>query len=191
MARTRAAQAPGMSALLHRTLLRKIATEGFAVLALVALGGCDVNQTSAETALAPNPDLEGETELTWQEATLTNFESYPDPGSSECIEFSGCDYAGYFAAFPGVQQSPEWVEMHNIAAVHSDDFGSLRGKTLRVREGGRRIDVTVYDLCSDSDCDGCCSRNREETGFLIDLEINTADRFGVYGGVVQWACLDC
>ncbi|MGE3674810.1 MAG: hypothetical protein AB7K71_34380, partial [Polyangiaceae bacterium] len=126
----------------------------FSLLALWLLAGCDVHQTSTAASQPPDPSLEGEAELRWQDATLTNFESYPDPGSSECIDFSGCDYAGYFAAFPGIQQSPEWVESHNIAAVHSDDFADLRGKTLRLREAGRRIDVTVYDLCSDSDCDG-------------------------------------
>ncbi len=159
--------------------------------ALWASTGCDVSQTSSASSTAPDPALEDEAELSWQEATLTHFESYPDPGSSECIDFSGCDYAGYFAAFPGTQQTEAWVQSHNIAAVHSDDFAQLKGKTLRLREGGRRIDVKVYDLCADSDCDGCCTRNRAATGFLIDLEINTADRFGVYGGIVEWACLDC
>jgi hypothetical protein len=26
---------------------------------------------------------------------------------------------------------------------------------------------------------------------LIDLEVHTAKRFGVYDGVVEWTCLDC
>ena len=132
-----------------------------------------------------------ESKLEWRRARLTHYESYPDEGSEECIEFNGCEWAGSFAALRG-KQTLEWVMMNNIAAVHSDVFREYRLKTLRVRnERGREIDVTVYDACSDSDCDGCCSRNAEETGFLIDLEIYTADRFGMKDGEVEWACLDC
>jgi hypothetical protein len=64
-------------------------------------------------------------------------------------------------------------------------------KTLRVRQDGRMIDVTVYDACSDSDCNGCCTQNARETGFLIDLEKYTMQRFGSDDGIVEWMCLDC
>ena len=133
--------------------------------------------------------VDGETR-TWRAARLTNYTSYPEEGSAECIEFNGCAWAGHFAGIRG-QQTREWVASNNIAAVHSRDFETYRLKTLRVRHEGRQIDVVVYDLCSDSDCDGCCTRNAAETGFLIDLEVHTAERFGTYNGVVQWTCLDC
>lgn len=129
-------------------------------------------------------------QLTWRRANLTNFTSYPEPGSEECEEFNGCTWAGHFAFVDG-QQSEEWVRTHNIAAVHSDDGDAYALETLRVRDGDRTIEVTVYDVCSDADCDGCCTRNAAETGFLIDLESYTAERFGTYHGVVDWACLDC
>lgn len=126
----------------------------------------------------------------WQQANLTWYESYPDPNSEECIEYSGCDWAGQFAALDEVQ--PEsWVREHNIVAVHSKDFDTYRLKTLRLRSGAKEIDVTVYDMCSDSDCDGCCTENSEETGFLIDIEKYTMERFGVSSGIVDFACLDC
>jgi hypothetical protein len=128
--------------------------------------------------------------LDWQSANLTNFESYPEEGSSECIDFNGCEWAGYFAGLDG-KQSYEWVRDNNIAAVRSDHFDQYSHKTLRLRDGDRTIDVKVYDLCSDNDCSGCCSQNSSETGFLIDLEIHTADRFGTHHGIVEWACLDC
>ena len=80
---------------------------------------------------------------------------------------------------------------HNISAVHSNDADAYALKTLRLRSDDRRIDVTVYDMCSDSDCSGCCTRNSQETGFLIDIESYTAERFGVYDGIVEFACLDC
>jgi hypothetical protein len=129
--------------------------------------------------------------LEWRKARVTNFESYPDPGSEECIKFSGCEYSGEFAALPG-KQSETWVKTHNIAAVHLDDFPTYKLKTLRLRDdAGNTIDAVVYDACSDSDCDGCCTRNKSGTGFLIDLEINTEIRFGSEADVVDWACLDC
>jgi hypothetical protein len=133
----------------------------------------------------------GDTNLVWREANLTWYESYPDPNSEECLLYSGCEYSGMFAMWPGEVQPESWVQQTNIAAVHSDDWDTYRGKVLRVRQEGRQIDVNIYDVCVDSDCDGCCTRNSAETGFLIDMEINTANRFGSEGGIVQWACLDC
>ncbi len=137
-------------------------------------------------------DPPDEPDLVWRRANLTNFTSYPDPGSEECIEYNGCTWAGYFAGVDG-QQSEQWVMSHNIAAVHSRDFGELELKTLRLRQGDRQIDVTVYDMCADSDCSGCCTENAEQNGldFLIDIERYTMERFGSGDGIVEWACLDC
>jgi hypothetical protein len=129
--------------------------------------------------------------MEWREANLTWYESYPEEGSEECIEYNGCEWAGWFAGLPD-KMSPEWVAANNIASVHSDVFGTYKGKTLRLRgPAGQEIDAVVYDMCSDDDCSGCCTQNMQQTGFLIDLEIHTADRFGVYGGVVEFTCLDC
>ncbi len=130
--------------------------------------------------------------LVWQEANLTWYTSYPDPNSEECIEYNGCMWAGYFAALPD-KQTEEWVETNNIAAVHSKDFEAYKLKTLRLRQGDKQIDVKVYDMCSDSDCDGCCTQNATQNGlnFLIDVESFTKDRFGTGAGIVEWTCLDC
>ena len=156
--------------------------------AQVQLWSC--NSTSAQawklgSATPPPPPS-----TTWRTANLTWFTSYPDPGSEECTEYNGCTWAGYFAFVDG-KQSEAWVEQHNIAAVHSRDAAAYALKTLRLRQGARQIDVTVYDMCSDSDCDGCCTENASETGFLIDLESYTAQRFGASDGIVDWTCLDC
>ncbi|HUQ03713.1 MAG TPA: hypothetical protein VM261_14550 [Kofleriaceae bacterium] len=152
----------------------------------------DARGPSRDGGLPSNVDarIVDEDNLTWRDANLTNFTSYPEPGSEECEDFSGCEYAGRFAFVDG-QQSEEWVMQHNIAAVHSDDADAYALKTLRVRSGANRIDVTVYDMCSDSDCGGCCTRNSAQTGFLIDLESYTAARFGVEHDIVEFACLDC
>jgi hypothetical protein len=126
----------------------------------------------------------------WRKANLTTFESHPDPGSEECIRYMGCSWAGMFAFLNG-KQSEAWVMNNNIMAVHSKDGDAYKLKTLRVRQNGRMIDAKVYDVCSDSDCNGCCTRNATETGFLIDLEKYTMERFGSHDGVVEWVCLDC
>jgi hypothetical protein len=128
--------------------------------------------------------------LSWKQASLTNFTSYPDPGSDECIKYNGCMWAGQFAAVDG-KQTEAWVMAHNIVAVHSKDFATYKLKTLRLRKDGHEIDVTVYDECADSDCSGCCTENAKPSGFLIDVEKYTAERFGVGDGQVEWACLDC
>ncbi|HYX38142.1 MAG TPA: glycosyl hydrolase family 18 protein [Oligoflexus sp.] len=126
----------------------------------------------------------------WRQANLTNFTSYPDPGSEECLKYNGCAWAGMFAALPD-KQSQSWVKATNIAAVHSADFPQYKLKTLRLRHKSAQIDVKVYDMCADSDCNGCCSENRRPTGFLIDLESYTAQRFGLGDGAIEWTCLDC
>jgi hypothetical protein len=129
---------------------------------------------------------------TWKQANLTNFTSYPDPGSDECVNYNGCTWAGYFAFVDG-KQPESWVMANNIAAVHSKDATQYKLKTLRLRQGTRQIDVKVYDMCSDTDCGGCCTQNANAggIGFLIDIEKYTMQRFGSGSGVVEWMCLDC
>jgi hypothetical protein len=141
-------------------------------------------------ALEDNSVDEVNQALTFKRANLTNFESYPAPDSEECREFNGCKWAGQFAALDG-KQPLSWVKSHNIAAVHEKDFNKYKLKKLRLKKDGEQIDVTVYDMCSDSDCDGCCTKNAKKTGFLIDIEKFTKQRFGVDDGIVEWACLDC
>lgn len=135
--------------------------------------------------------------LTFAWANATNYTSYPDPGSDECVIYNGCEWAGYFAAVDG-QQTEEWVEAHNIVAMFSagDDnaaFDTYQLKRLRLRKNGEEMDVRVYDTCGDSDCDGCCTQNATQNGYstLIDLESYTYARFGQGDGPIEWACLDC
>jgi hypothetical protein len=148
-----------------------------------AIGGWEKFATSSTTTPPTG---------TWRLANLTNFTSYPDPNSEECIKYNGCTWAGQFAFVSGTQ--PEsWVMANNIAAVHSKDAGTYKLKTLRLRQGTRQIDVKVYDMCSDTDCNGCCTTNANAggIGFLIDIEKYTMQRFGSGSGVVEWMCLDC
>jgi hypothetical protein len=190
--------------------MRHVVVLALALASVLALAGCgqrsgpDPSDPSVDAAGPPRPSPDArpgedpapdarpvdEENLDWRPTRLTWFTSYPEPGSEECEDFSGCKYAGHFAFVEG-QQSEEWVESHNIAAVHSDDADAYALKTLRLRYGDARIDVTVYDMCSDSDCDGCCSQNRGDAGFLVDLESYTYARFGVEDDYIEFACLDC
>ena len=130
----------------------------------------------------------------WNKANLTWYISWPDPGSEECVVYNGCEWAGYFAGLPD-QQSEEWVSEHNIISIHEKDWGKYKLKTFRLRQNGRTIDATVYDKCADSDCEGCCTQNAGELGFLIDIESYTCERLSGAkdgcDGVIEWTCLDC
>jgi hypothetical protein len=153
-----------------------------------ALAGCGVEtgDTDEETY---SYTAEG-AKLTWRKANLTNFTSYPDPNSDECKHYNGCKWAGQFAFVDG--KKPEsWVKAHNIIAIHSKDAGKYKLKTLRLKQGSHEIDAKVYDECSDSDCNGCCTKNSRSTKFLIDIEKYTMRRFGSGDGIVQWTCTDC
>lgn len=145
-------------------------------------GNFDYLQVYGPATTMPTP--------TWRNANMTWFTSYPDPGSEECLAYNGCAWAGQFAALDGVQ--PEsWVKANNIIAVHERDFSKYRLKTFRLKQGTHQIDAKVYDMCSDADCNGCCTRNAASTGFLIDVEKYTAERFGTQDGIITWTCLDC
>jgi hypothetical protein len=188
----RSSQELGFSICFIATEMKRV-TQKFLLVACGILSGCAT--PPADDAYGNDdgkkpPATVDDDGLVWRRANLTTFESYPT-SEEECVDFSGCDYAGRFAAVGG-KQTLEWVEAHNIIAVHGDDFDTYELKTLRIRDDdGDEIDAVVYDLCSDSDCDGCCTRNSAETGFLIDMESFTAERFGGEPDIVEWACIDC
>lgn len=125
--------------------------------------------------------------LTWKSANKTWYESYPDPGSEECVKYNGCTWAGEFSACDG--KKPEaWVKEHNIVAAFPD-FDTLQLHDLCLRSGNKTIVVTVLDTCGDSDCDGCCTQNQGDADQLIDLESSTNERWGIDDGRIEWADL--
>lgn len=155
--------------------------------------------SAAESALESSSAVESAAvepvaDTVWNKANLTWYISWPDPGSEECVVYNGCEWAGYFAGLPD-QQTEEWVSEHNIISIHEKDWGKYKLKTFRLRQNGRAIDATVYDKCADSDCEGCCTQNAGELGFLIDIESYTCERLSGTkdgcDGVIEWTCLDC
>lgn len=125
--------------------------------------------------------------LTWKTARKTWYESYPDPGSEECVKYNGCLWAGQFAACEG-KRSEEWVKQRNIAAAFPG-FASLALHDLCLKSGDKTLVVTVLDTCGDDDCDGCCTQNKGSADALIDLEKYTNQRWGVEDGPISWADL--
>ena len=149
------------------------------------------SSSSSTENVAQSSSSETVADTVWHQANLTWYTSWPEPDSEECIEYNGCTWAGYFAGIED-QMTEEWVSQHNIIAVHEKDWNQYKLKTFRLRMNGSTIDAVVYDMCSDSDCDGCCTENAGEIGFLIDIEKYTRERFDGNGdGVVEWTCLDC
>jgi hypothetical protein len=125
--------------------------------------------------------------LTWKSANKTWYESYPDPGSEECIKYNGCTWAGEFSACDG-KKPEEWVKAHNIVSAFPD-FDTLQLHDLCLRSGDKTIVVTVLDTCGDADCDGCCTQNLGDAEELIDIESYTNDRWGIEDGRIEWADL--
>jgi hypothetical protein len=125
--------------------------------------------------------------LVWKTGAKTSYTSYPDPGSEECIKYSGCLYEGLFAACPD-KEPLAWVQAHNIVAAFPD-FDTLKLHDLCLKSGSNTIVVTVLDTCGDSDCGGCCTQNKGNADELIDVESFTDARWGVQDGPIQWADL--
>ena len=73
-------------------------------------GGTGPTPTPAPTATpggratpTPSPTPTPSGGGTYRRANLTNFTSYPDPNSEECIRYNGCMWAGQFAFVSGKQ----------------------------------------------------------------------------------------
>jgi len=158
--------------------------------ALTASGGAEASSGGALAASGGGTsDAErcAQAGLSFKSARKTNYESYPEPGSEECVKYNGCMWEGQFAACEG-KKSEQWVQARNIASVFPN-FEQLKLHDLCLRQGDKTIVVTVLDTCGDSDCDGCCTANLGNQEALIDLEKYTNQRFGIADGVIEWADL--
>jgi hypothetical protein len=155
----------------------------------VATGGNAAATGGAATGggTAVSTSVCNDASLVWKSANKTNYTSYPDPGSEECVKYNGCTWAGQFAACDGTR-SEDWVAAHNIVSAFPD-FHSLRLHDLCLRKGQKLIVVTVIDTCADTDCSGCCTQNKGSADQLIDIESYTDARWGVADGPIEWADL--
>jgi hypothetical protein len=171
----------------------------FVTTASLAACGDDSSSNSGTPPESSSATASSESDATvadtvWNKAYLTWYISWPDPGSEECVKYNGCEWAGYFAGLEN-QQTEQWVSEHNIISIHEKDWDKYKLKTFRLRQNGHTLDAVVYDMCSDSDCDGCCTQNAGDLGFLIDIESYSCERLSgkkdACDGVIEWTCLDC
>lgn len=130
------------------------------------------------------------------------YSSWPHAGSVECKDeedggFSGCKYAGLFSNIPAGNKpncAPgakllsrpnsnrdvqcRWpkakVRSWNVAATWQDRPDLLNRKVWVMLAGGKILgEFNVRDVCSDNDCDGCCSQNTGGGTYpLIDMEVS-------------------
>ena len=149
---------------------------------------CASGSAIAETNASGNTaERCSQLDLDWRSANKTNYTSYPEPGSEECIDYNGCFWEGQFTACTG-KKTEEWVESINIAAVFPM-FDELKNHELCIRKGDKLMIVNVIDSCGDADCDGCCTENKGDAEALIDLESYTNARWGQADSPVEWADL--
>ena len=167
---------------------------GTALVAVAMLAACGDDSSNSPAPESSSSVATAQADTVWNKAVLTWYISWPDPGSEECVVYNGCEWAGYFAGISG-QQTEQWVSEHNIISIHEKDWGKYKGTTFRLRQNSNTIDAVVYDMCSDSDCDGCGTKNAGNLEFLIDVESYTCERLTGSkegcDGVVEWTCLDC
>jgi hypothetical protein len=124
-------------------------------------------------------------------ATLTYYHSYapccpdevnydPSADTTECDLYDACSWTGHFAALPG-KQSFEFVANSSLIAFYEygdnsfeNFYNNYAGENVTlVKDGNIVFEALIADSCGDTDCNGCCSSNSEETGYLVDLEYFT------------------
>eukprot|EP01084_Bolivina_argentea_P246206 412095_1 len=93
----------------------------------------------------------------------------PNADTTECDDYSACDYSGDFAAIG--HKSFEYVQTHNLVAFFDASYpnGSYfnnhyGGRNITLTKGDVTITAVVADTCGDSDCNGCCSNNSRPSG---------------------------
>jgi len=66
------------------------------------------------------------------------------------------------------------------AVICGTDFNKYKYHNVTVTYNGNKYSFQVWDCCSDSDCNGCCSENaRKNGGFLLDMSIMALKRYGM------------
>ena len=156
-----------------------------------------------------------------EKASFTYYDSYPaccpnSPNYSpyaptdECDYYSGCEYIGDMAGFispsnPDGHVSFQYVTTHNMVAFYDNSDPS--GKYWRHDYANKTIEVsknyngqsyvfncTITDTCGNQDCDNCCARNSQPSGYLIDMEYYTViNNFGTtdaVGGQIEFYIYD-
>lgn len=134
---------------------------------LVVLCLCDAGNVGSVACQARAPVR--------RRCTLTWYEAFPTT-KKEGTDFHGDRWAGYFAAING-QRDWWWVQQRN-------HYKAWANRWVRIHWRDKIIDCKVIDKCDDDDTKNkeCTANTRwppdKPTGFLVDLEVNTARRIG-------------
>jgi len=125
----------------------------------------------------------------------------PNADTTECTQYSACDYSGDFAAID--HQTFEYVQTHNLVSFYDnsdpngDHFNTkYANKIIRLTANGITIDAIIADTCGNNDCDGCCSENAQPSGYLVDMEYWTVyNNYGtnpenIVDGQISFTILD-
>ena len=72
---------------------------------------------------------------------------------------------------------------------------SYGSKCIRLTRGDVDFVALIADTCGDHDCGGCCSRNSNSDGYLVDIEYETVMRnfssTSVIHGEINWEIVEC
>lgn len=127
-----------------------------------------------------------------KKCALTYYSSYPR-SAAEGYGYNGYAWSGLFKGVNS-KKPEKWVKNHNIAAVHSEDWGEYGNKWILVSWKNKFIYAKVVDVCADADTPNKkqCTLNKTKfgkPGFLVDLEYHTARRIGFQGMEPAWCAL--
>lgn len=104
--------------------------------------------------------------------------------TEECDLYSACEYTGLFAALNGVQPI-EFVQNHSLVAFfnrsdanNTEFYTNYANKNVTLVYNDTLVfRAEIVDMCGNTDCNGCCSANSAPSGYLVDLEFYTAQRY--------------
>lgn len=90
--------------------------------------------------------------------------------------YSACDYTGSFA-YAG-QRDYDWVSQTDLIAFFSTngDNASYGNKKIKIKANTKTVTAWIVDTCGDGDCDNCCTKNAQPSGYLVDMESHTVER---------------
>jgi len=124
----------------------------------------------------------------WKSASWTWYQSYapccpespnydPEYPTTECDLYSACSYTGQFA-YAG-QREYDWVNKTDLIAFFSSngDNESYGNKKIKIKANGKTVKAWIVDTCGDGDCNGCCTENANNDGYLVDMESHTVERY--------------
>ena len=102
----------------------------------------------------------------WKVATMTGYDN-----------LSGDDkHPGSVAEYTGT--TPRFLNAVPVVSILLRDWKRFRYHNINIMYNFKIYRVQAWDLCSDDDCQNCCTRNAKHFGgdFLLDVERRTLEK---------------